>query len=341
MRPLTIAIPTFDRDDSLAKSLPGLLEQVARHPDVVEVLIVDNASPKPVAETIESILAQFPGVSVRLVRNRTNIGGHGNMLRAFELTETPWLWLLGDDDLLTPNALETVLAGLEKHPKAIFHNYTFDVFDRPEAFVTKGQDEFVEKVDSFPTLLFTSVGVYRLDAFLPHLRFGYLYSYSWGPHIALLLASVGDEGQFYFGTEKLVGQHQLDDRKKYWSVLNVMMGMPVLADLPMKPQTRKSLAIFLGKQLQQEQLPYHLIQNWKLDGDLDYALYTYDHIVFRNYYFGSTLAQKLKRFLYRWLVRFPKAGEAIIRTGYPLIAKRLAKGKSIEQIDVPKRWGRV
>jgi len=55
MRNLTIAIPTFDRDDSLVQSFPNVIEQVARHSDLVEILIVDNASPTPVAGTVQAI----------------------------------------------------------------------------------------------------------------------------------------------------------------------------------------------------------------------------------------------------------------------------------------------
>jgi glycosyltransferase involved in cell wall biosynthesis len=341
MRRLTIAIPTYDREASLLRSLPVVLTQVAEFRHEVEVVLIDNASPKPVSEMVAPLLAEHDAVCVRVVRNRANVGLVGNILRCFETVETPYMWLLGDDDLIAPGALKTVLDGIDGDPEAAFHNYTYEAFDRAHPFCTVGLDEFVEKADSFATLLFMSIGVYRLDAFLPFLRFGYLYGYCWGPHLALVLASLGESGKVRFATEQLIAVNTIEDRKKYWSVLNVFMGIPVLTDLPMKPATRRRLGRFLGRQLQQEQLPFHLIENWKKDGDLDYALYTYDQISYRSYYFGATLTQRIKRFLYRLLVRFPRMGEWVIRTGYPLVARKLAKGKSIEQIDVPNRWGRV
>lgn len=341
MKKLTITIPTFDRPESLKRSVPRLLEAIRSHKDEVGLLLIDNSSTIPVSETVAPILAEFPDVEVKVIRNRANLGLTGNVLRCFELCETEWMWLMGDDDVIKDGALGVVLKGLEAHPDCVFHNYVFNEWKRPQEYFSTGVSDFIEKIDYFPTVLFMSVGIFRLDAFLPNLRYGYLYAYSWTPPIALLIASLGKDRKAFFATDELIDEHQLADRKNYWSVLNVFMGIPVLTDLPLEPKARRSLGRLLGSQLNLEQLPYHLILNQDRDGDREYALYTFDHIVFRNFYFGTSSVRKIKALIYRLFVKHPRFGKFCIRRLYPLIAKKAAHGKQMDDIAVPDRWGRV
>lgn len=341
MKLLTITIPTYDRPDSLRRTLPAFLTAIEPHKDKVGILLIDNGSEIPTADVIRPMLEEHPEVEVTVMRNRVNLGMQANIMRCFENCETPWMWLMGDDDLIREGALDTVLNGINEHPDCVFHNYVFNDWKRDAPYFSTGLDDFVHKIDYFPTILFMSVGIFRLDAFIPNLRYGYLYSYSWTPPIALILASLEEDKRVYFSTDALIDEPQLADRKNYWSVLNVFMGIPVLTDLPMKASSRRTLGKVLGAQLNLEQLPYHLIMNQRKDGDSEYALYTFDHIVYRNFYFGTSFVRRIKAFIYRLFVRFPSFGTFCIKTLYPLIARKAAKGKSIEEITVPDRWGRV
>ncbi len=340
MKRLTIAIPTFDRPEILKKSIPSLLERISGYSDQVQILILDNASAIPVADVIKPLASAHPEVQIDVIRNRANVGAHANIMKCYEHTTTKYMWLLGDDDTILPDALDNVLSAIDRDPEATFFNFTFNDFQR-EPFQTTGLDEFVSKTDYFPTLLFMSVCVYRIEPILNVLRYGYLYSYSWAPHLAVVFAGLGDSGRVQFCSSPLIEQHQLADRKGYWSVLNVFMGIPVLADLPMKSETRQKLGRLLGSQLNLEQLPYHLIENQRRDSDQAYALYTFDHVVFRNFYFGTSFVRRIKAVVYRLFVKYPRFGHAFITKAYPLVANRLAKGKTIEEVEVPDRWGRI
>jgi hypothetical protein len=46
---------------------------------------------------------------VEVIRHKTNIGGDANFQRCFELCNTPYIWMLGDDDKIENNALEIIL----------------------------------------------------------------------------------------------------------------------------------------------------------------------------------------------------------------------------------------
>ena len=170
---ITIAIPTFDRNVLLGETVGFLLPQLTEE---CVLLVVDNASPTPVADAVAELAAAYPKVAFRIVRNRANVGGGGNILRCFELCETEWMWLLGDDDRVSANAIQKILRGLQEHPDALFFNYSSTCFTRKSGFVTTGILQFTEELDSFSNALFMSAGVFNTPRLLSFLRFGFIYN---------------------------------------------------------------------------------------------------------------------------------------------------------------------
>ena len=92
---LTIAIPTYNRNEILKANLEKLLPQVT---DECNVVIFDNCSDTPVKEVIEELVNTYPDINISIVRNRYNIGMTANILKCFEQCSDTWLWILGDDD---------------------------------------------------------------------------------------------------------------------------------------------------------------------------------------------------------------------------------------------------
>jgi GT2 family glycosyltransferase len=117
---LSIVIPTYNRNATLCKNLPALLVQINKD---VELIILDNASTTPVADSIKNILEMCPDIAVTVSRNKTNIGAAANILRSFEVASSPWLWILGDDDIVGKNAVSDLLQTIEEYPQCIFFNF--------------------------------------------------------------------------------------------------------------------------------------------------------------------------------------------------------------------------
>src|SRR5688572_16916600 len=232
---LTVASPTYNRNEVLRASLERLLPQLT---DECELLLVDNHSDVPVEQTLRDLLASYPDVRCRIVRNRFNIGGAANILRCFELCETPWLWLLGDDDRPTPDAICLVFQHLQDHPDACFFNFVSYHFRRSRKRVTVGCEDFIRKFDDWSNLLFMSVGVFHCPTVMPQLRFGYQYMYSSAPHIAMMLASL-DENARCVLSDGCIIQHQSPGG---WAPVIALLGKMSLLDLPMKQSTRQILA---------------------------------------------------------------------------------------------------
>ena len=108
-------VVTYNRKALLAECLDALLNQTRR---VDTILVVDNASTDGTPELLAAggYLAR-PGVShIRLPNNIGGAGGfHEGVRRAAE-TPATWLWLLDDDTIARPTALEELFAARDRFP---------------------------------------------------------------------------------------------------------------------------------------------------------------------------------------------------------------------------------
>ncbi|MGI5228260.1 glycosyltransferase [Actinoallomurus sp. CA-142502] len=107
-------VVTYERRDLLARALAAIDAQT-RPPDVV--IVVDNASTDGTAELVRS---RFPAVD--LLALPYNTGGAGGfaagIARALDLGATA-LWLMDDDTLPRPSALEELLSTFGQHRPAL------------------------------------------------------------------------------------------------------------------------------------------------------------------------------------------------------------------------------
>ena len=91
--------------------MASILPQLVPFGDRVECVVSDNASSDRTPRVIERYAQQFP---LRHFRNPTNIGILGNITKvATELASGDYVWLLGDDDVLTAGAVQRLMAELD------------------------------------------------------------------------------------------------------------------------------------------------------------------------------------------------------------------------------------
>lgn len=110
---ITIAIPTFNRVDTLYYALKSALNQDY---DNFEIIVVDN-NPESGTAT-ESLLMQYKHIpNLSYFKNKVNIGLYGNWNMCFKLSRTPYITLLHDDDYLFPSYLSKMMKCLKKYPK--------------------------------------------------------------------------------------------------------------------------------------------------------------------------------------------------------------------------------
>jgi len=105
-------VVTHNRKELLIRCLSGLAGQTR---PVDEIVVVDNASTD---DTPAHVRQEFPGVALLLLPE--NVGGAGGFNRGIAWGHARghgWLWLMDDDTLPEPGALEALLEGGERAPR--------------------------------------------------------------------------------------------------------------------------------------------------------------------------------------------------------------------------------
>jgi abequosyltransferase len=330
---LTIAIPTYNRNQILLENLRLLLPQLC---EKCKLLVIDNSSEIPVSDTLNELLASFPEVDATIVRNSTNIGLCGNFLRCFELCDTEWMWLLGDDDEMVSNGVQIVIQTIQSNPECIFMNFSSDIQERQKSFFSYGLDDFVRKIDSFSNLLFISCGVYKVSNFQKKIKIGYTYSHTAAPHIAVLLSVLKDELSCYFSRQKLI-HWKPSIHGQTWTN-TCLYNLIYLVEIVKKKNNQHKLAY----KIIQSMPPLEMLVLQILQGVIFYrqyssnTIYFYDKVFHTMIYFSSwkqKIILNLKYSIYRKLFLFPIPSYKFLQIIYK-ITKKKQLSSIIEDIPI-------
>jgi abequosyltransferase len=137
---LTIAIPTYNRANLLDLNLKKISEELLslgkEQKSLIRINISNNASTDNTVDIINKYQSLHSDV-IQVINNTENIGGSLNVVQCYELANTPYVWVLGDDDIILPGNLSTILTILMKQKVDILYlnHYWF-------------KDEYIENSNS-------------------------------------------------------------------------------------------------------------------------------------------------------------------------------------------------
>ncbi len=92
---LEIFLITYNRQEALTKTLQQLLGKNSPVKDV-SIYVLDNHSPDQTRAVAESFAAAHP--NVHYLCHKYNVGLGGNLIKAMEMAQKPYFWILCDDD---------------------------------------------------------------------------------------------------------------------------------------------------------------------------------------------------------------------------------------------------
>jgi len=127
---LTIAIPTYNRAIYLNLCLERITEEITSLSEdnrcLVNVYVSDNAS----SDNTVQITSKYQSLNLyrfKVVRNAENIGADNNIAQCYNSAISPYVWVLGDDDIILPGCLAMVLDALQNQEIDILYlnNYWF------------------------------------------------------------------------------------------------------------------------------------------------------------------------------------------------------------------------
>ena len=115
---LTIGLPTFNRLKYLRKSLAAICEVVGNDRRV-EILVSDNDSTDRTEEFVRAVQRNYSNLIYR--KNAENIGANRNFLKIYSEARGKYVMAVGDDDILTVDAIKRLLEIIEsgKQPGVI------------------------------------------------------------------------------------------------------------------------------------------------------------------------------------------------------------------------------
>ena len=254
---LTIAIPTYNRNEILYKNIEKLLPQMT---DECRVVIFDNCSDVPVKDTIKDLVEANSHIDISIVRNRYNIGMTANILKCFEECPDPWLWVLGDDDEVTDDAVTSILSDIDMKRELHFITYAWDEdsLKREQEVITTGIDPFLETFETFGAVLFLSTSVYNMEKVIGSMSFAQFFQTSYAPHLVMLFMSLGDDGKCAFSADQIVvNKAEETPSELKWDQIFIYQ-LTLLLRLPLKPRTITKLRNRL-EQLTKVWTIYHFI----------------------------------------------------------------------------------
>ena len=121
---LSVCISTYNRAEWLASSLRNWTAQHPTPHQDVELFICDNASSDHTSEIVQPYLDRSDFV---YHKNTVNVGMLGNLRETAHLAQGNYIWIIGDDDLLLPGAIDRVLNVINNNQDIalVYLNYAY------------------------------------------------------------------------------------------------------------------------------------------------------------------------------------------------------------------------
>ncbi|MBI5141415.1 MAG: glycosyltransferase family 2 protein [Nitrospirae bacterium] len=114
---LSICIPTYNRAAHLANCINSIVLCNSQANFMFQVCISDNHSTD---ETEEVVRTAQSVIDIKYQRNSSNLGIPRNFLNVVNMADGDFIWLIGDDDLLMPNAVAELYDLIDAHPSVDF-----------------------------------------------------------------------------------------------------------------------------------------------------------------------------------------------------------------------------
>jgi len=305
---LSICIPTYNRLALLKKNITKILPQITKE---CKLIIIDNHSDYNSVIELKPILDQFPNINCELIINKTNIGGNANILRCFELCETKWLYIIGDDDQLANNGIKRILEDIKKYTNFYTLNYQWfpeKNWNSYRPIITLGVYDFIEKIESISKILFISSNVYNINVLKKFLYIGYQYQMTNAPHLSILLYALAqNKNSKVFLSQFLLVYNGYDEvpSDSQWNMINFFQNIRLLLDLPIEEDLGNKLFIKINNSFSLKMIIYRFVNevNQMNSNQLLINLnktFSYFTIYEKNW--GKKLILRLTK----WFFHFPK-----------------------------------
>lgn len=255
---LSIAIPTYNREQQLKNQLTILLNQDLNY--VKEIIIIDNCS----SYEIDEVINEFKSDKIRLIRNTVNTKMAYNLAAIFLYCKTEWLWSISDDDEIEKFAIDIIKNEIENIDTDVAM-IKFARTNKPQTeFTTNSLESFIdyyynEQVIRSGDLIFLSTNVYNIDRLNKYLGYAFEYAYTYVPQIIPIIKGLEENKVSIKFSNKSIVKY-LPPREGLYSLATVGKGLSIFSHIPLnlsKEYNRKYLNLMMS-------INFRLMMGWSL-----------------------------------------------------------------------------
>lgn len=124
--------------------------------DQIEIIISDNCSTDDTETIVRSAMSD--GFECVYNKNKENLGMDGNFVTCFKMARGKYVWLLGDDDPIIPNALAKIVKKLSGEDNfGLVHIYKKERFSEEEFITYMDDNEYVRTISYYTTLISSNI----------------------------------------------------------------------------------------------------------------------------------------------------------------------------------------
>jgi hypothetical protein len=202
--------------------------------------------------------------------------------------------------------LGQILDAIKRRPEAVYLN--FGEPGRTDEKATTGIGQFLDAVSHFGHQVWLSTGVYRWEAYVDFIRYGYAFGYNQMPHTTILLQRLQacPDDVCVLCPGPIIEQASLDELG-HWSHINSAIAGGTWLDMPLDEPVAKRLAVLLrGNQDICGYLFVQFLLEGHKHGGYDLARRYFDQYFHRTFALNGSPRVRMKMRLLRLAFRFPR-----------------------------------
>lgn len=228
---LTIVIPTYNRAERLVRQVRAIVSD----PDYDKVIlrITDNHSPYDVRQMLRETFTEEQYGTLDIVVRPYNVGLGLNIALPFIECQTPWVWILGDDDRFV-GKLSQLLEDIETYSECAFIKYNISNGRKNDEKEISSIDEFMRYyTDLHPTgdLVFISNALFNLLKLEKYRQLAVVQSHTLVGHLIPLVQALCDGKTMCRFRDYDLVEYQSAPAGTEYGKLGVTMGIANVGDI--------------------------------------------------------------------------------------------------------------
>jgi len=195
---LTIVIPTYDRLDNLINLLLFIDKYAGRN---TCVCVVDNGSDYKF--DFDFIKEKITKVNIKMYSNKYHLGPDASVLRAMEIPDTPWIYLLGDSKIPRADYLKNLEDDCSAHADAMGIVYRFRNTADGNVDI-HNMDELKGNITNFGDLFLGGNSLISRRAICNYFSIATMYTLTRMPHILFHLMALREGKVVHVSSNRLI-----------------------------------------------------------------------------------------------------------------------------------------